>query len=128
MMDIFNTQGSPEVTLSDRGLDDWTNQTLKTAMDKSLVKPNRQRPSTVRAPQEVFHPPEPVSSDQSDSLCSESEGDQLGELGVLPNTQTWIHLMTSITIHPPTFHYIIYSYCCCHYLLRKLSCSIILGT
>ncbi|XP_045074260.1 NT-3 growth factor receptor-like, partial [Coregonus clupeaformis] len=35
------------------------------------------------------HPPEPVSSDQSDSLRSESEGDQLEDLGVRPNTQTW---------------------------------------
>ncbi|XP_014016849.1 uncharacterized protein [Salmo salar] len=60
------------------------------------VKPNRQRPSTVRA-QEV----------------------SLEELGVLPNTQTWIHMMSSITNHPPTSHYIIYSYCCCHYLLIK---------
>ncbi|KAK6305179.1 hypothetical protein J4Q44_G00239590 [Coregonus suidteri] len=62
----------------------------------------RQRPSTVRVTQEVSHPPEPVSSDQSDSLCTESEGDQLEDLGVLPNTQTWIHLMSSITNHPPT--------------------------
>ncbi|KAK6302935.1 hypothetical protein J4Q44_G00272900 [Coregonus suidteri] len=65
---------------------------------------------------EVSHPPEPVSSDQSDSLCSESKGYQLKsapvlqDLVVLPNTQTWIHLMSSITNHPPTFHYIIYSY------------------
>ncbi|KAM9558236.1 uncharacterized protein ACWYII_007361 [Salvelinus alpinus] len=54
---------------------------------------------------------------QSDSLCSESEGDQLEDLGVLPNTQTWIHLTSSITNHPPTFHFIIYSYCCCHVVI-----------
>ena len=34
-------------------------------------------PSTVQVPQEVSHPPEPVSSAQSDSLCSELEGYQL---------------------------------------------------
>ncbi|KAM9464706.1 uncharacterized protein ACWYII_009789 isoform 1-T1 [Salvelinus alpinus] len=60
------------------------------------VKPNRQRPSTDRA-QEV----------------------SLEELGILLNTQTWIHMMSFTTNHPPTFHYIIYSYCCCHYLLMK---------
>ncbi|KAK6302095.1 hypothetical protein J4Q44_G00281480 [Coregonus suidteri] len=75
---------------------------LKPLTPYTSVKPNRQKP---------------VRSDQSDSLCSESEGDQLEELGVLPNTQTWIHLMSSITIHPPTFHYIIYSYCCCHVII-----------
>ncbi|KAK6293456.1 hypothetical protein J4Q44_G00357820 [Coregonus suidteri] len=84
---------------------------LKALTPYTSVKPNRQRPSTVRAPQEVSHPPEPVNSDQSDSLCSESEGDQLEDLGVLPNTQMWIHLMSSINNHPPTFHYIIYCYC-----------------
>ncbi|KAK6328927.1 hypothetical protein J4Q44_G00009050 [Coregonus suidteri] len=70
---------------------------LKALTPYTSVKPNRQKP---------------VSLDQSDSLCSESVGDQLEDLG--PNTQTWIHLMSSIINHPPTFHYIIYSYCCCH--------------
>uniref|UniRef100_A0A8C7IFC3 CMP-N-acetylneuraminate-beta-galactosamide-alpha-2,3-sialyltransferase 4 n=1 Tax=Oncorhynchus kisutch TaxID=8019 RepID=A0A8C7IFC3_ONCKI len=50
------------------------------------------------------------------------------DLGVLPSTQTWVHLMSSITNLTPTFHYIIYSYCCCHYLLRNFYFSIILGT
>ncbi|XP_070302310.1 uncharacterized protein [Salvelinus sp. IW2-2015] len=109
-------------------LEQWDGRPLETLTPYTSVKPNRQRSSTVRDPQEVSRPPEPVSSDQSDSLCSESERNQLEDLGVLPNTQTWIHLMSSITNHPPTFHYIIYSYCCCHYLLRKLSFFIILGT
>ncbi|XP_045550563.1 uncharacterized protein isoform X2 [Salmo salar] len=41
------------------------------------VKTDRQRPLTVQVPQEVSPPPESMSSDQSDSLCSESKGDQL---------------------------------------------------
>ncbi|KAK6304949.1 hypothetical protein J4Q44_G00237290 [Coregonus suidteri] len=53
--------------------------------------------------QEVSQPPEPVSLDQSNSLCSESEGDPLEDLEVLPNTQMWIHLMSSITNHHLTF-------------------------
>ncbi|KAK6293548.1 hypothetical protein J4Q44_G00358740 [Coregonus suidteri] len=36
MMDIFNTHGSPEVILSDPRFGEWTNQTLKTAIGKSL--------------------------------------------------------------------------------------------
>ncbi|KAM9432046.1 uncharacterized protein ACWYII_016299 [Salvelinus alpinus] len=103
-------------------LEQLDSQPLKALTPYTSVKPNRQRPSTVRAPLEVSHPPEPVSSDQSDSLCSES--DQLEELEVLPDTQTLIHL-SSITNHPPTFHYIIY--CCCHYLLRKEKKTIIQG-
>ncbi|XP_020363995.1 uncharacterized protein LOC109909338 [Oncorhynchus kisutch] len=101
---------------------------LKALAPYTSVKPKRQRPSTVRAPQEVSRPPEPVSSYQSDSLCSDSEGDQLEELGVLPNTQTWIHLMSFITNHPPTFHYILYSYCCHVIIFSKCFCSIIPST
>ncbi|KAK6312221.1 hypothetical protein J4Q44_G00178850 [Coregonus suidteri] len=90
---------------------------LKALTPYTSVKPNRQRPSTVRAPQRVSHPPEPVSLDRSDSLCPELEGDQLEDLGVLTNTQTWIHLMSSITNPPPTFHYISYSYCYYHVVI-----------
>ncbi|XP_024295080.1 uncharacterized protein LOC112263249 [Oncorhynchus tshawytscha] len=72
-------------------------QTRRSTMKKPLISTTIQGVFARQRGGEVSHPLEPVSSDHSDSLCSESEGDQLEELGVLPNTQTWIHLMSSIT-------------------------------
>ncbi|KAK6321727.1 hypothetical protein J4Q44_G00087030 [Coregonus suidteri] len=44
-------------------LEQLDGQPLKALTPYTSVKPNRQRPSTVRAPQEVSHPTEPVSLD-----------------------------------------------------------------
>ncbi|KAM9498050.1 uncharacterized protein ACWYII_001668 isoform 2-T7 [Salvelinus alpinus] len=120
---------------------EWTNQTLKTAMGKSLdwyqegwennlkvilfAHNSSIQAEYGREPQlktEITETPpdvvEIVKPDQNTFeyyLQAQTEKDVevfKQELGVLPNTQTWIHLMFSITNHPPTFHYIIYSYCC----------------
>ncbi|KAM9498058.1 uncharacterized protein ACWYII_001668 isoform 3-T13 [Salvelinus alpinus] len=97
---------------------EWTNQTLKTAMGKSLDWYQEGWENNLKiteTPPDVVEIVKPDQNTFEYYLQAQTEKDVevfKQELGVLPNTQTWIHLMFSITNHPPTFHYIIYSYCC----------------